>query len=517
MSDSDRVADADDAPAAPAAGLAVPLLNRRLVLLMPFLLLGSFSYPLITPSLTIVQQQWWVGTISPGITCGDVPTDVTACKDALSKSALAHSITTSVSALISFFLSPLVGRLSDSYGRKPLIIVSTIMRILQPISLVLNDQLGLSFYFYYIASVLLAQGPGMIVVMAFIADVSSVEHRAASFSVVMGVHAVSSCVGPFLAIGLSNIQIFLVSLGVSVAHLLYAVFLLPETLPLESRRELHADAWNPIKSMAILNRSPLFRKLALVVFLSFFVLSGSIEVNDLFARARFSFSKTDNAINLEISGFAGLLVQLAVLPLLAHCLAPRRILLVGLVCQCVSQLLHALVTTKLFFFFVTGVSALGSLCFPAVSAIKSANVDESEQGTIQGALGSIHALAGIVGPLAFGGLFTWGNSTFDLPQLPFYVGAGVVLVSIALSARVPRRGVTDAGSTGDYIAVAGGAAETPEFEELDMKLLGSSSKVASALADDLEQQEESSYLILGSGGVPVARSHALQGEAGETV
>ena len=514
---SDRVAAGDEAAAAPASAAAAPLLNRRLLLLMPFLLLGSFSHPLLKPSLTIVQQEWWVGTISPGFTCGDVPSDVTACKDALSKSALAQSVTTSVSALISFFLSPLVGRLSDSYGRKPIIIVSAIMRILQPITLVLNDQLGISFYFYYIASVLLAQAPGMIAVMAYIADVSAVEHRAASFSMVMGVHAVSSCVGPFLSTGLSNIQIFLTCLSISAAHLLYAVFLLPETLPSESRRELHADAWNPIKSMAILNRTPLFRKLALVVFLSFFVLSGSIEVNDLFARARFNFSKKDNVINLEISGFSGLFVQLAVLPLLAYCLAPRRILLVGLVCQCASQVLHALVTTKLFVFFVTGFSALGSVCFPAVSAIKSANVDESEQGTIQGALGSIHALAGIVGPLAFGGLFTWGNSTLDLPQLPFYVGAGILLVSIALSARVPRRGVADAdatGGTGDDGVVGGGAAETPEFEEVDMKLLGSSSKVASVLADDVEQ-EESSYLILSSGAVCENASRQAQSQAGE--
>jgi MFS family permease len=186
--------------------------------------------------------------------------------------------------------------------------------------------------------------------------------------------------------------------------------------------------------------------------------------------------------------------------------------------------LHALVTTKLFVFFVTGFSALGSVCFPAVSAIKSANVDESEQGTIQGALGSIHALAGIVGPLAFGGLFTWGNSTLDLPQLPFFVGAGILLVSIALSARVPRRGVADAdatgaGKSGDDVAVGGGAAETPEFEEVDMKLLGSSSKAASALADDVEQ-EESSYLILSSGAVrdgcdPASRM--VPSQAGETI
>ncbi len=90
---------------------------------------------------------------------------------------------------------------------------------------------------------------------------------------------------------MSDSHIFFACLVLSVAHLVYTVCILPESLPLASRRALPADAWNPIKAFAVLNRYPLFRRLALVVLCSFTVLSGTMQVNDLYSRSRFDFSK----------------------------------------------------------------------------------------------------------------------------------------------------------------------------------------------------------------------------------
>jgi hypothetical protein len=138
----------------------------------------------------------------------------------------------------------------------------------------------------------------------------------------------------------------------------------------------------------------------------------------------------DNAHVSEIFGFTGLLVQFVVLPLLARNLHPRRVLLVGICVQCASQFFHATANTKLFYFIITGVTTFGSITFPAgsnlcchfhsllnlnftfflyflVSSIKSINVDAHEQGAIQGALGGIQAFADVIGPLIFGGLFTY--------------------------------------------------------------------------------------------------------------
>jgi hypothetical protein len=117
------------------------------------------------------------------------------------------------------------------------------------------------------------------------------ENRAAAFGFVLGTLAACSCVGPFLSTSMSDSHIFFTCLVLSVAHLVYTVCILPESLPLASRRALPADAWNPIKAFAVLNRYPLFRRLALVVLCSFTVLSGTQQTNDLYSRSRFDFTK----------------------------------------------------------------------------------------------------------------------------------------------------------------------------------------------------------------------------------
>ena len=120
-------------------------------------------------------QNWWAATIQPGHSCDLAKHDDHVCKDALSKAALIQSIVGSVTASISFFVAPLIGRLSDTYGRKPVMVISATMSVMHPVSLVLNDKYGLSFYFYYAANVLLVLAPGLIGALTYIADVTAVR------------------------------------------------------------------------------------------------------------------------------------------------------------------------------------------------------------------------------------------------------------------------------------------------------------------------------------------------------
>ena len=97
--------------------------------------------------------------------------------------------------------------------------------------------------------------------------------------------------------------------------------------------------------------------------------------------------------------------------------------------------------------------------FPHIFAYRSY---DPRQGVIQGALGGMQAFAEVIGPLAFGGLFTWGNSELDFPQLPYYVGTGVLLIGIVIASHIPRRGVADgeaaasAGATDDEAGLVDG-------------------------------------------------------------
>ncbi len=192
-------------------------------------------------------------------------------------------------------------------------------------------------------------------------------------------------------------------------------------------------------------------RLAGVVLLSSTVLYGTLDVAGLYVKSVFGFSPKQNAYLAMLHGASGVIVSFVVLPALLRCLLERRVLLIGLIMQCVSSLLISTTDFKsddaaLTRFYVGSVlSAMGMLTFPAVAAIKANNVANSEQGTVQGALSGIQQISAIVGPFAFGGLFTLGNQKWSQPVIPYYLATGLALVAAILSWILPRSAQSAAG------------------------------------------------------------------------
>ncbi len=417
---------------APLPSSAAPIWSPRILWLVPSLVTGLLPAPIINPVVTQIQQRWWAG---PGHDCS-APEPDQACKDALAHASLAISVAAAVGAALGFFLAPVTGRLSDTYGRRPVFIMTAVCSLLCPASLFLNDQFGTSLYFYYASFVIYTMSPDIVGYLAYIADISSEEQRRHSFGVLVGAFSVCVCVGPFIGVRLAAPVNFIVALSLLAMNLIYNIFILPESLPVESRRPFDYAALNPFASLAILNRYKLFRWLAVIVGLSYCTLSGVLDVSQLYARARFGFTKEDNAMLSEIWGLCGIIVQFFLLPFLVRHSSSRRILLFGLVAQATAVFAQGLAPTKVFLLACSGVSAFGTLSFPSVSAIKSLNSSEDEQGTIQGALAGIQQLAGVVGPLLFGSLFTLGQG-HSLPQLPYFVGGSLVAVAAMLTVCLP--------------------------------------------------------------------------------
>lgn len=130
-----------NAPNAPGA----PLFNRFLLLIIPALLLGTFGRPLLRPIMTIVEQNWWSERAHPGHTCDHAPKTDQICKDALSSANLADTISKSVSAALTIFIAPVLGRMSDRYGRRPLIIAGAFVQLAHPVMLFLINKRAVSF------------------------------------------------------------------------------------------------------------------------------------------------------------------------------------------------------------------------------------------------------------------------------------------------------------------------------------------------------------------------------------
>lgn len=146
----------------------------------------------------------------------------------------------------------------------------------------------------------------------------------------VGGFALARIVGPLAGIALKNPYNFYAALGLVAFNLLYNVFVLPESLPLELRQPFTTDALNPLSALKILNRHTLFRRLALAVGLSFCTISGILDVGQLYARSRFGFKKEDNALLSEVWGVCGIVVQLVLLPLLVRVRGARMLQ----VCAC---------------------------------------------------------------------------------------------------------------------------------------------------------------------------------------
>lgn len=282
--------------------------------------------------------------------------------------------------------------------------------------------------------------------MAFIADVSTPEQRKHSFGVVLGAFSLCAIVGPILGVCLPEHYNFITVVALAGANLLYLALCLPETLPHELRQPFARGALNPLSSFAILNRHALFRRLATLICLSYSALMGLLEVSQLYSRARFHFGPQENAVLSEIWGGTGIVTQFVLLPCLVGVLPNRRILQLGLAAQTAAIVGQGLAPSRAVLFAFSGLSALGSLTFPSVSAIKSLNASDDEQGTLQGALGGVQQLAAVAGQLGFGALFSLGNAR-DLPQLPYFVGASLVAAALLISFTLPPGADSSAHAT----------------------------------------------------------------------
>jgi hypothetical protein len=202
----------------------------------------------------------------------------------------------------------------------------------------------------------------------------------------MGAMSCAQIFCPGIATFMTDSQIFLTVLACAVAHLLIAVLCVKESLPEDVKKEWAQVSLNPIKAFAILRRTSLFTLLALVVLLSGIAMDGIRDVSANYVRGRFDFSKQDNRWLSMVRGGVGVGVSFIVLPLILRWFPNRRVLLVGLFAQSVASLIVGIAWNVPLYYVGTCLGALGVMAFPAIAAIKSNNVDETEQGTVQGAL-----------------------------------------------------------------------------------------------------------------------------------
>jgi DHA1 family tetracycline resistance protein-like MFS transporter len=350
-----------------------------------------------------------------------------------------YGLFATVWAVMQFLFMPVMGALSDRYGRRRVILLSNLGLGLSYVLMALAPGLAWLFVARVVSGVTAAN---VSTAMAYVADVTPAAGRAAAFGRTGIAIGLGFVLGPALGGLLGSVDPrlpFWVAAALSLVNAAYGIFVLPESLPPERRR---AFAWrraNPLGSLTLLRSSRVLGGLAGVMFLANIAHAALPATFVLYAGYRFGWDARDVGFVLAGVGASSALVQgVAVGPLVRR-FGERPVLLAGLLCGAVGFCAYGLAPTGLLFLAAVPVVALWGLASPTVQGLMSRQVDASQYGELQGAAGAVMGVATMIGPALFATTFAYFISTgapLHLPGAAYLLAALLLAAAAALAARV---------------------------------------------------------------------------------
>jgi len=349
----------------------------------------------------------------------------------------------SVYATMQFLCAPVLGALSDRYGRRPVILVSLFGLGIDYLIQGWAPSIGWLFVGRFIAGVM---GASITTANAYIADVSTPATRARNYGFVGVAFGLGFIFGPALGGLLGGISLrlpFFVSAGLALLNWLYGFFVLPESLASKHRSTISWRKMNPLANFRRLGVYPLVAGLAVVFLFSSLAQRGLENVWVLHTGFRYGWNEQTNGLTLALVGIMAALVQgLLIRPAIVR-FGERRTIALGLSVSILAFLGYGLASQGWMVPIIIVLGSLSGVALPAIQGLVAGTVLPSEQGKIQGAFTSLTSLTSIVSPLIFtAGLFSFFTSPtapIVLPGAPFFLGAFLLLVALIILVRLFRR------------------------------------------------------------------------------
>ena len=337
-------------------------------------------------------------------------------------------------SIMQFLCAPLLGGLSDRFGRRPVLLAALAGMTLNYLMLVWAPSVGWLFIGRVIAG---ATAASYSTATAYIADVTPPEQRAQRFGLVGAMFGLGFVVGPALGglLGSYGLRLpFLLSAVLAGINVVYAALILPESLKPESRRTISWARSNPIGSLRVLAADADYRRLAVAWCCTWFALgalqSAFVLANDL----RLGFSELQNGLALTVMGIGSALVQGLLVRRIVPRLGERRAALVGFSLTACAYLSFAFAWAVPILLLGLVLQSMGAISGPAIQSLLSVKAGPNEQGQLQGALASIQGLTAIVAPLAGSwifSLFAHPDRSIYFPGAPFLMGTAACLIAVA--------------------------------------------------------------------------------------
>jgi DHA1 family tetracycline resistance protein-like MFS transporter len=349
-----------------------------------------------------------------------------------------YGLLVGVFAAMQFIASPILGSLSDRFGRRKVILVALAGTAIDYVIMGLAPSIGWLFLGRVISGI---TAGALSTCNAYIADVTPPERRAQGYGLVGAAFGLGLAIGPAIGGVLGGINIrlpFFAAAACVGANWLYGAFILPESLAPENRRPFSWRRANPIGSLVALRRFRGVFDLALMYFI--FMLANSLlqGIWVLYTGYRYHWSTTSIGLSLMFVGVMAVVVQGGMVKKIIALTGERKGLVLGLLISACAMAGYGLATHGAMIYAIIVFGAWGGISGPAAQALITKHVPANEQGAVQGSLTGLTSLSTIFGPLIAAWSFAKciaDGATWHLPGIAFFEASALMLVALALAFR----------------------------------------------------------------------------------
>ncbi len=352
-------------------------------------------------------------------------------------------------AIMQFFCAPIIGNLSDKYGRRPVLLFSLLGFGIDYLFLAFAPTIWWLFLGRIIAGV---TGASFTTASAYIADVSTNENRAQNFGLLGAAFGVGFVIGPSLGGLLAQYGLrvpFFVAAGFTLLNTLYGYFVLPESLAKENRRSFEWKRANPLGSLLHLKKYPSVVGLIWSMMLVY-VAAHALQSTWTFINIeRFDWNTTMMGLSLGLVGLMTMIVQGGLIRYINPRLGNERSVYIGLAIYSFGMLAFAFANQSWMMFVFMIPYCLGGIAGPALQSILAGHVPPTEQGELQGALTSMISVTSIIGPLVMTNLFAYftrPGTPVHFSGAPFLLGSILLMISALVAYNVLKKEKQAAGT-----------------------------------------------------------------------
>jgi DHA1 family tetracycline resistance protein-like MFS transporter len=341
-------------------------------------------------------------------------------------------------SIMQFIFSPVMGSLSDRFGRRPVLLVSLFGFGINYLIIAFAPTIGWLFVGRILAGI---TGASYTTATAYIADISEPQKRAQNFGLIGAAFGLGFIIGPVLGGVLSQYSMklpFLVAAGLTFANWIYGLLVLPESLPVYNRRRFDIRRANPVGSLLRLRKYPVISGLLGSLICIYIAGFATQSTWTFFTMEAFHWNEALVGYSLGFVGLLMALVQGGLVRILNPKFGPVKSIYFGLGFYSLGLILIAFAPQGWMLFPFMIPLSLGGLANPAVQSLIANEVPSNEQGELQGALTSLMSVTSIIGPLLMTGVFsqfTGKMAPVYFPGAPFMLAALLVMVSLLLARR----------------------------------------------------------------------------------